>query len=566
MSCSGGRLLSALAAAAGIGAFALPLVAPWHLLTVLTAAVTVTFAHTGWRRAVVGGLALLAVLLVLRGSLPSPLAAVTLSAVTLAVTGRAAMAIGVLLLNLSAAASAQELLSDLLHRDNLEAAGPAVLACIVLTLASSSRRDAAAAIGSGLVALGVVWLASRAVSVPQGALAFGAMPVILVAAVTAAFGPTPLRAAIPVGGMLLVALATWPWTPPKATGKVWLLLPVAPDTYEAEFFANYIEALRFAGIDAEQAGTPDEIPPGVTVLMPWVTAGFVDDRRIGDLAREQRWTVVIGGEHTNMGEVATRIEAMAGRALLRSDLTVPRGNTDHSGPMHMPAISTWPHESILNRGASVTIGSLADRVLLAGDGWWAEPDIGEWLWAGDYVWRDGERAGRLALAAASDIGGARWVVLGDNSPLVNSQLIADPRAVIRILQAANLRPAFLFDLLLAVLAVMIFIGITPILVAVLPLGATLVTIAADRPSQAWRDFYLGQSGFDQRNFNNVVAANPALVDERRLIRRKAPVSGTMTLPNEPAIMFLLVDGASEIGGVRLDRCQRLGFGEIGAAT
>ena len=87
-----------------------------------------------------------------------------------------------------------------------------------------------------------------------------------------------------------------------------------------------------------------------------------------------------------------------------------------------------------------------DRILLAGDGWWAEPDIGEWLWVGDYIWRKGERAGRVTLAAAIEIGGARWVILGDNSPLLNSQLYADPRAAVRIVEMATLWPSFAKDI------------------------------------------------------------------------------------------------------------------------
>ncbi|OAN44961.1 hypothetical protein [Magnetospirillum moscoviense] len=212
----------------------------------------------------------------------------------------------------------------------------------------------------------------------------------------------------------------------------------------------------------------------------------------------------------------------------------------------------------MNRGASVSIASLTDKVLLAGDGWWAEPDIGEWLWVGDYVWRNGDRAGRLAMAAASDIGGARWVVLGDNSPLVNRQLIADPRAAIRILEAATLWPAFLADLLVVGLAAVLVIGTMPVVAVALPVVAAFATVMVDRPSQAWKDFYLGELGFEERNFNNVVADNPGLVDGRRLIRVKVPVSGKVALPGGPASVFMLVDGAAEVGGVRLDRCHRLG--------
>ena len=558
MSSSASKLLSGLAAAAGVGFFVMPLVAPWYLLAVFAAALAATFMASGGHRVLVGAVAFLVVLLVFQGHLSAPMAAACLSASALAMTKRVALAIAILLLNLSAVASGQELLGNLLHSANLEAASPAALGALVLSLVAASWLRVAFVLGSVPLAVGSIWMISMAAPTPEILLAVGAAPVTLVGAVLGTAEPAPRWSTIPLGGILIAALATWFWMPPRAPGETWLLLPEAPQAYEAKFFSNYVEALRFAGVTAKRASSADEIAAGATVLMPWVTAAFANDQRIGDLARKRRWTVLIGGEHTNLGDVASRIEAMAGRALLRRDLTVPRGNTDESGPMRMVEIGAWPIESILNRGASVTISSLADKVLLAGDGWWAEPDISEWLWVGDYVWHPGDRAGRLAVAAASDIDGARWVILGDNSPLVNNQLIADPRAASRILQAASLWPAFINDLLLTVLALVIAFGIAPVIVVLLPVAATFAIMTFYRPSQAWKDAYLGEFGFEERNFNNVIAENPTLVSGRRLIRLKAPVSGQIELPEGPATIFMLVDVSAEIGDVHLDHCHRLG--------
>ena len=552
------KLFPGLAAAAGIGAFAMPLIAPWFLLTILASALAVTIVSSGRQRIIVSGCAFLAVLLVFQGHLSASLAAACLSSVALATTGRLALAICVLVLNLTTAASAQELIGDLLHRRNLEAAGPALLAALVLALASATKVRAITAISSGLLTLVTTWAAVRIASTPEAVLAIGSVPVTIAAAFIGAAEPTGRWAVIPITAVLVAAISTWAWMPPRISTETWLLLPEAPETYEAGFFRNYVEALRFAGIDANQAASADEIPAGATVLMPWLTVAFPNDRQIGDLARERHWTVVIGGEHTNVGEIAARIEAMASRALLRQDLTAPPGNTDDSGPMRIASIGAWPHESVLNRGASVSIASLTDKVLLAGDGWWSEPDIGEWLWVGDYVWRLGDRSGRLAMAAASDIGGARWVVLGDNSPMVNRQLVADPRAAIKILRAASLWPSFLADLLVVVIAAALIVRAPPVFVVALPVLAALSILMIDQPSQTWKDYYLGESGFDERNFNNVIADNPALVGGRRLIRLKPPVSGKTVLPSGPATVFTLVDGTAEVRGVRLDQCHRLG--------
>jgi len=142
--------------------------------------------------------------------------------------------------------------------------------------------------------------------------------------------------------------------------------------------------------------------------------------------------------------------------------------------------------------------------------------------------------------------------------LLNSQIIADPRATIRILNAATLWPSFFNDLLLAVLALVIAIGIAPSVVALLSVAVPITVTLSDRPSEAWNDFFLGESGFNERNFNNALADNPSLIDGRRMIRLKAPVSGHLALTEEPAILFLQIDNEVEIGGVRLDRCRRLG--------
>ena len=339
-------------------------------------------------------------------------------------------------------------------------------------------------------------------------------------------------------------------------------MPEAPDAFEAKFFRNYLEALGFAGIEAKRAARPEDVSPGSLLLLPWLTSPFTTEardplaKRIGELARERRWTVVVAGEHTDMGGAAARLEAMAGRPILRRDLTVPPGNIDDSGPLHVSDLRAWPHEAILNRGASVRVGSLANRVLMAGDGWWAEPDIGEWLWVGDYVWRPGDRAGRLALAASYDIDGARWVVIGDNSPLVNSQLFADPRPTIRLLEMATLWPAFLRDIAIAALTFLLCLWFTTpkwrsrspfMVVGSVAAFAAVASSVSSGESIGWQDAYIGESGFDERNFNVALAENPALVDSRRLIRVKRPVSGSVALPEGDSLVFMLVDGTAEVG-------------------
>jgi hypothetical protein len=377
--------------------------------------------------------------------------------------------------------------------------------------------------------------------------------------------PLPLLVA------LFLALVSWGWTLPRTWNDIYVFLPQSPSAPEAKFFENYFQALGFAGIEAKRAERLEDVPLEALLLLPWITTPFTTEAgdptamRIGQLARQRRWTVIAAGEHTNLGGVAARLEAMAGRKILRRDLTVPPGNTDDSGPLHAADLRAWPQEAILNRGASVRVNSSTDKVLLAGDGWWAEPDIGEWLWVGDYVWRSGDRTGRLALASAVDIDGARWVVIGDNSPFLNSQLVADPRPAIRLVEMASLWPAFLKDIFIGAVACFLCVRLAspklrlwPPLIAV---GSTAALAAGPLwtwETVRWRDSFVGEASVDERNFNLMLAQYPALVDGRRLVRMKFPVSGSVSPPEGNSVIFTLVDGEAEIGGVKLNGCRRIG--------
>lgn len=221
----------------------------------------------------------------------------------------------------------------------------------------------------------------------------------------------------------------------------------------------------------------------------------------------------------------------------------------------------------MNRGASVEVSSLWDKVILSGDGWWAERDIGEWLWVGDYVWQKGDRAGRLALSIAFDDGASRWVIVGDNSPLINSHIYADPRPVIQILRNATLWPVFLRDLALMGMIIMLAWHAArrggPLRQASLSLAillfplASFVSAETQKPAK-WRDAYIRQSGFDQRNFNEVFAENPKLFDGRRVIRVAAPISDSIELPASPVLLFAAIDGAARMGSIVIRDCRRLG--------
>lgn len=565
---------AALAAAAGTGAYALPLTVPWHILLLAVSSIAgMVLCRTRARRWIWAALCAVVFTAVLSGYLPSPLAAAVVSASALTMFSAAAIAAAILIMNISVTATIQEFVAETISSAGLEAAGPTLIAIMILLLARF--RFVVHAVGAGVLSVLGAWVAGYTKLSPETAMAIAALPACGLAAlmVRDELSIGPFSPALPVAIVLVIGLSSWAWTMPRAWNETYFLTPEAPDSYEAKFFKNYLESLAFAGIEAKHAERLEDVSFGSLLLLPWLTspynidAGDAFTKRIGELARERRWTVVVVGEHTDLGGVATRVEAMTGQPILRRDLTVPPGNTDNSGPLHTSDLRAWPHEAILNRGASVRVNSLADKVLMAGDGWWAEPDIGEWLWVGNYVPNSGDRAGRLALAVSSNTEGARWVVVGDNSLLINSQLFSDPRPVIRLLEMATLWPAFLRDTLVAAITLLICFPFAtrtwhsrlPFMIvgSVAVLGFVL-SFMPSATSIGWRDAYVGESGFNERNFNETLAGNPALIEDRRLIRMKDPVSGSVELPDGDSSIFMLVDSTATIGQVKLSQCRRMG--------
>jgi hypothetical protein len=204
-------------------------------------------------------------------------------------------------------------------------------------------------------------------------------------------------------------------------------------------------------------------------------------------------------------------------------------------------------------------------VLLEGDGWWSEPDIGEWLWVGDYVWGTSDRAGRLPLAASADIGGARWIVIGDNSLFINSQIVADPRPILTLLGMATLWPAVFRDFFLATVALVLSLFTFGAKKSFIGLAASVATtfiiaglMPVDRGLKKWRDFYVGEAGFDDRNFNQMIVDHPDLTIGKRLVRMRHAANGEVKLELGKTVLFGLVDQVATFDGVKLSNCRRMG--------
>lgn len=559
---------AASSARRNVASIAFPLVAPWHLVVLFAAALAGVLTARCLLLSVL--VSSIFVTSVLAGLLPSPIAAGVLAATSIAGTNPL-LAAAFLLFQTSIFSTAIQIAAQPLHLVGMEAAAPALLTIVIV--GPCRWENWVPALGAMIATIFLTAFARSAGASPLVQMFCASLPAIALGAAVSVPSRVTNSLTAPASLLALLLAASWIATPPRSMGVVHLILPKTETSAEGKYFKNYKSALSFSGISSKETSDPASIPNNAVVMLPWLTAPLDMDNdagvitQIGDLARKRGWIVILAAEHNDLGGSAKRIATLTKRVTARNDLTVPPGNTDDSGPLHVLDFRAWPHEAILNRGASVEVSSLWDKVLLSGDGWWAERDIGEWLWVGDYVWQTGDRAGRLALSMAFDDGASRWVIVGDNSPFINSQIYADPRPVIQILINATLWPVFLRDLALVgmiiILAWRTRLRTEPVQQASLSFVILLFPLASfvfaemQKPPQ-WRDTYIGQSGFDQRNFNEVFAEHPDLLNERRVIRATAPVSDSIELPASPVLIFARVDGTTRMGNIIVGDCRRIG--------
>jgi hypothetical protein len=553
----------------GVGAVAFPLIAPWSLVLCFAAALVNSLNSESRFELVIR--AIVSVLLFFAAAsmfLPAPLITGLLASAALS-KKRPDLAACVLLLQTASIDTLQAIIASEIYNLNIEAAAPSIIASLFILIFIPAINWSLLTLA--LTPLLIAYLGHK-FWIPPIQLMFicSIFPLLIAAKLASTSISLPSngwrkKTQFTIAFFLAVG---WFFTPPRIPDNNYFLLPQAPQAFEEKFYQNYREALQFSGLPFREVNNIELIPKNSLVLLPWNTASIAGESEserllaFKKLANERKWTVVLVGEHTNMGGVKDRVRTLVGRDVLRNDLTVPMKNSDESGPLHVGDFRAWPHTSIFNRGASVEIMRPLDRVLLGGDGWWGEPDIGEWLWVGDYVWHPSDRDGRLTLAASFESDGARWVVVGDTSAFTNRQLIADPRAVSKILEMATLWPLFIKDFILLVFGVLFIAGI-PLFIAYvfplfifLPLGISFNYFPNDG---RWRDVWLGESGFSVTNFNNVISDEPFLMAQPyRLIRMPHPAKGVIEIPSEPAIIFALVDGAAEFTSVKLTKCHRIG--------
>ncbi len=375
--------------------------------------------------------------------------------------------------------------------------------------------------------------------------------------------------------MLVLICGGWLGDLPRCYSELYFFIPKETGEYEDKFFINYQKALELSGITASVTYSLINFKPNSMVVFPEPTNRLLGRGEWEDFkkyAKENHLIVVALGEHTNYKGVVENLNNLNDGIHINNDLTIPPNNSDEAGQLRSMIFDPLPFNSLINRGASIKINSLFAKEMFSGDGWFAEQDIGDSTWIGDYILGSGERRGRITLGASySD--GARWVYIGDNSFSLNSQIIADPKPLLKLILHSTLWPIFISDLILAlfILSSVIFykngrkasflkINIALIFI-LLVCGIFLENSMRHKLPNGWGNSSLLESAYDSNNFNNALVDLVGYSDFNNisLVRHKGYIlDSKIGLSQKPEIHFGIVKDELTIGDTKLNNCWRLG--------
>jgi len=336
-------------------------------------------------------------------------------------------------------------------------------------------------------------------------------------------------------------------------------LPSNLDSYEGNFFRNYSDALEFSGKKFDRLDNIKDLTDNSLVLIPWISnTDKVFLEQINALKKtNKKATIILAGEHTNYQGSREIINELVGKSVLNDDLTVPRENSNYSGYLRSIDYREWPKNSILNRGASTTSG-LFDKTLLSGDLWFSEPNIHEWLWVGDYNWQPTDKIGRLPLATLTKNNNLTFLIFGDNSFLLNSQIIADPTALIRLIELSTIVPLIINDLIILLIIIFYILSFKLSIIIIGVIFSILSFHSMKNESlKLWRYFYIGQSGFDENNFNKYYLDISEHLKDYHIIRTKY-LNKDIFMEKNNAIIFGLVDNKFSFKDLEINNCFRTG--------
>ncbi|MFW8744868.1 hypothetical protein [Mesorhizobium japonicum] len=233
-------------------------------------------------------------------------------------------------------------------------------------------------------------------------------------------------------------------------GRVFVWIPSSMEKYESHFFKDYSSTLSLAGIKASQIANVAQLEENSLVIVPWGTdieaEKFLQDLKISPYSKSI--TVLVGGEHTNYGGFADRLNPLfSGGVGFNNTTTVPPQNANHMGALWTSSVLQFPFDAILNRGASLRISSLNAFPILIAKSIFSDLGPKEFndFWVGDFLLGNSDPRGwTLLMTAYKD--GPLWILSGDNSYLLNRYLLPNPRPIAHVISLASLFPMLILEL------------------------------------------------------------------------------------------------------------------------
>lgn len=367
-------------------------------------------------------------------------------------------------------------------------------------------------------------------------------------------------------------------------GRVVVWIPTSTEKYESQFFKDYSSTLSLAGIKATQISDISQIQENSLVIVPWGTdidsEKFLQDLKVSPLAKSL--TVLVGGEHTNYGGFADRLNPLFdGNLSFSNTTTVPPKNANHMGALWTSSVLQFPFDATLNRGASLRMSSLNVFPILTAKSIFSDLGPKEFndFWVGDFlIGHSDPRGWTLLMAAYKD--GPLWILSGDNSYLLNRYLLPNPSPITHVIALATLFPMLILELwILLIICAWSFQAKSTNLTSIkskfiyfIPI-LLLVPIAITLKAQALPDYGMSKAlfqnlkyfGGDERSSAIAISANSKVINEsskKLFVHEESFTSKDIGNSGLEEIHIGNIKNGFSYNGVKVDNCGLTNYSNL----
>lgn len=367
-------------------------------------------------------------------------------------------------------------------------------------------------------------------------------------------------------------------------GRVVVWIPTSTEKYESQFFKDYSSTLSLAGIKATQISDISQIQENSLVIVPWGTdiesEKFLQDLKVSPLGKSL--TVLVGGEHTNYGGFADRLNPLFdGNLSFSNTTTVPPKNANHMGALWTSSVLQFPFDATLNRGASLRMSSLNVFPILTAKSIFSDLGPKEFndFWVGDFlIGHSDPRGWTLLMAAYKD--GPLWILSGDNSYLLNRYLLPNPSPITHVIALATLFPMLILELwILLIICAWGFqakstnlTSIKPKFVYFIPI-LLLVPIAITLKAQALPGYGMSKAlfqnlkyfGGDERSSAIAISANSKVINEsskKLFVHEESFTSKDIGNSGLEEIHIGNIKNGFSYNGVKIDNCGLTNYSNL----